>query len=163
VSLRVPQAISALFGIGLGLANTALLIAVQTSVAWRQRGVATASTMFARTIGGTLAVGVLGAALTASLLRDSSIPEGAADRRPGARRGPGRPGDPVARRLAADRTRHGLLGDRGHRGRLGFDHALLPRAADPDRDAGPGRGRTTRGDERAAARGLTGRLAEAAQ
>src|SRR5690349_17207279 len=56
-SLRVPQAASALFGVGLGLANTALLIAVQTSVEWRQRGVATASTMFARTIGGTLAVG----------------------------------------------------------------------------------------------------------
>src|SRR3954463_7711180 len=38
-SLHVPQAMSALFGIGLGLANTALLIAVQTSVGWKQRGV----------------------------------------------------------------------------------------------------------------------------
>src|SRR5438067_2458466 len=66
-SLHVPQAMSALFGVGLGLANTALLIAVQTSVEWRQRGVATASTMFARTIGGTLAVGALGAILSAAL------------------------------------------------------------------------------------------------
>src|SRR6266404_558169 len=38
-SLHLPQALSALFGVGLGLANTALLIAVQTSVEWRQRGV----------------------------------------------------------------------------------------------------------------------------
>jgi EmrB/QacA subfamily drug resistance transporter len=79
VSLHVPQALSALFGVGLGLANTALLIAVQTSVEWRQRGVATASTMFARTIGGTLAVGVLGAILSAALLRDGSLPPDAAD------------------------------------------------------------------------------------
>src|SRR3989440_11382029 len=80
VSLHVPQAMSAIFGVGLGLANTALLIAVQTSVEWRQRGVATASTMFARTIGGTLAVGILGGILGAALRSDESIPEGAADR-----------------------------------------------------------------------------------
>jgi len=79
-SIHTPQAVSALFGVGLGLANTALLIAVQTTVEWRQRGVATASTMFARTIGGTLAVGVLGGILGAALRRDESIPEGAADR-----------------------------------------------------------------------------------
>ena len=79
-SLHVPQALSALFGVGLGLANTALLIAVQTSVEWRQRGVATASTMFARTIGGTLAVGVLGALLSAALLGDASLPADAASR-----------------------------------------------------------------------------------
>lgn len=88
-SLRVPQALSALFGVGLGLANTALLIAVQTSVAWRQRGVATASTMFARTIGGTLAVGVLGALLSAALLRNGSLPPDAADQLLGPRHGAG--------------------------------------------------------------------------
>src|SRR5947207_2451669 len=88
-SLHVPQAMSALFGVGLGFANTALLIAVQTSVEWRQRGVATASTMFARTIGGTLAVGALGAILSAALLRDGSLPQGAADRLPGPEHGAG--------------------------------------------------------------------------
>src|SRR5206468_1615126 len=66
-SLAVPRVATALFGIGLGFANTALLIAVQTSVAWRQRGVATASTMFFRTIGGTLAVGALGGVLASAL------------------------------------------------------------------------------------------------
>jgi hypothetical protein len=89
VSLHLPQAMSALYGVGLGLANTALLIAVQTSVPWRQRGVATASTMFARTIGGTLAVGVLGAVLSSALLRDGSVPEGAADQLLGPAHGAG--------------------------------------------------------------------------
>jgi hypothetical protein len=52
-----------LFGAGMGLANTALLIAVQESVSATQRGVATASTMFFRTIGGAVLVGALGAML----------------------------------------------------------------------------------------------------
>jgi hypothetical protein len=69
---------TAVFGIGMGLANTALLIAVQTSVAWEQRGIATASTMFFRTIGGTLAVGVMGGVLRAALLSDPSISSDAA-------------------------------------------------------------------------------------
>ncbi|TMA42874.1 MAG: MFS transporter [Deltaproteobacteria bacterium] len=88
-SLHVPQTMSALFGVGLGFANTALLIAVQTSVEWRQRGVATASTMFARTIGGTLAVGALGAILSAALVSDPSLPPGAADRLLGPEHGAG--------------------------------------------------------------------------
>jgi MFS family permease len=54
-------------GTGMGLANTALLIAVQESATWEERGVATASTMFFRTIGGALAVGALGAVLAAGL------------------------------------------------------------------------------------------------
>jgi hypothetical protein len=54
-------------GTGMGLANTALLIAVQESATWEERGVATASTLFFRTIGGALAVGALGAVLAASM------------------------------------------------------------------------------------------------
>jgi EmrB/QacA subfamily drug resistance transporter len=54
-------------GMGMGLANTALLIAVQESASWEERGVATASTMFFRTIGGALAVGALGAVLAAGM------------------------------------------------------------------------------------------------
>jgi EmrB/QacA subfamily drug resistance transporter len=56
------------FGIGMGLANTALVIAVQTSVGFSQRGVATASTMFFRNIGGTVGVGVMGVVLARALL-----------------------------------------------------------------------------------------------
>jgi len=99
-TLHLPQAMTALYGVGQGLANTALLIAVQTSVAWAQRGVATASTMFARTIGGTLAVGILGAMLSAALLSDASIPEGAADHLLGPAHGAGLAAD-VLRALAA--------------------------------------------------------------
>jgi EmrB/QacA subfamily drug resistance transporter len=54
-------------GTGMGLANTALLIAVQESASWEERGVATASTMFFRTIGGAIAVGALGAVLAAGM------------------------------------------------------------------------------------------------
>jgi EmrB/QacA subfamily drug resistance transporter len=68
VSLAVPLVGTFLFGAGLGLANTPLLIAVQTSVPWNRRGVATASTMFFRTIGGTLSVGLLGGVLARALV-----------------------------------------------------------------------------------------------
>ena len=104
-SLHVPQALSALFGVGLGLANTALLIAVQTSVEWRQRGVATASTMFARTIGGTLAVGVLGALLSLALL-SGSLPADAADQLLGPQHGAGL--DPAVQRQLAVALQDGL-------------------------------------------------------
>ena len=68
------QATTLAFGVGMGFANTALIIAVQTSVAWHERGVATASTMFFRTIGGALAVGVMGGVLNAALAKDPTIP-----------------------------------------------------------------------------------------
>jgi EmrB/QacA subfamily drug resistance transporter len=65
--LVLVQAIMAGYGAGLGLANPPLLIAVQTSVPWSRRGVATASTLFFRTIGGTLSVGILGGVLAHAL------------------------------------------------------------------------------------------------
>lgn len=55
------------FGLGMGLANTAIVIGVQASVGWEQRGVVTAATMFARTMGGALGVGGLGGLLAARL------------------------------------------------------------------------------------------------
>jgi EmrB/QacA subfamily drug resistance transporter len=55
------------YGLGMGLANTALLIAVQSQATWSQRGVATAATMFARSMGGALGVGALGAVLATRL------------------------------------------------------------------------------------------------
>ena len=71
-TLWMLRAAMGALGVGLGLANTALIIAVQDSVDWQQRGVATASTMFFRLIGGAIAVGALGALLVSSL--DASIP-----------------------------------------------------------------------------------------
>ncbi|GEJ56831.1 MDR family MFS transporter [Anaeromyxobacter diazotrophicus] len=66
------RAVTAAYGLGLGFANTPLVIAVQSSVPWNRRGVATASTMFFRTIGGTLAVGLLGGVLAATLARSGA-------------------------------------------------------------------------------------------
>jgi len=67
------QVVTGLFGVGMGLANTALVIAVQTSVGWEQRGIATGSTMFFRTIGGALAVSGMGGVLNAVLVSDPRI------------------------------------------------------------------------------------------
>lgn len=54
-------------GAGLGFVNTPLILAVQESVGWKERGTATATSTFFRTIGAAIAVGALGAVL-ASLL-----------------------------------------------------------------------------------------------
>ncbi len=71
VAARAPMwalgASMAVFGMGMGLANTAILIGVQASVGYEQRGVVTALTQFARTMGGALGVGALGALLAARL------------------------------------------------------------------------------------------------
>jgi EmrB/QacA subfamily drug resistance transporter len=56
-----------LMGIGMGLSIPSFLIAVQTSVNRRQLGTATSTLQFSRSIGGTLGVSVMGAALSARL------------------------------------------------------------------------------------------------
>jgi EmrB/QacA subfamily drug resistance transporter len=76
-SMGTPRIAMAVFGMGLGFANTALLIAVQSSVAWNRRGVATSSTLLFRTIGGTLAVGMLGE-LMAKRLASAGLTDDAA-------------------------------------------------------------------------------------
>jgi predicted MFS family arabinose efflux permease len=54
-------------GCGLGFLSTPLLIAVQSAVAWGQRGVATSTVLFFRTIGGAVGVAALGALFNAHL------------------------------------------------------------------------------------------------
>lgn len=78
VSLWVPRGSMILFGVGLGFANTALVIAAQSSVDWQNRGVVTASTMFFRSIGGAIVVGATGGILKASIAKDPTIPPEAA-------------------------------------------------------------------------------------
>jgi len=56
-----------IIGTGLGLISTAFTIAVQNAVPWNLRGVATASTQFFRTIGGTIGVAVMGTILNAQM------------------------------------------------------------------------------------------------
>lgn len=72
--LVVVGALMGLLGTGSGLSSVATLIAVQESAAWSERGVATASTMFFRTIGGAIAVGAMGA-IVASAVADHASPE----------------------------------------------------------------------------------------
>ncbi|RKG79558.1 MDR family MFS transporter [Corallococcus terminator] len=90
-SLLVPQLAMGLFGIGMGFTSTALLIAVQTSVGWELRGVATASNMFFRTIGGALGVGLMGGVLVTHLMKDPSVPVSAANELLGPEHGRGLP------------------------------------------------------------------------
>jgi EmrB/QacA subfamily drug resistance transporter len=85
------QVAMGVFGVGLGFASTALLIAVQTSVGWELRGVATASNMFFRTIGGVLGVGLMGGVMVAQLLKDPRIPVSAANALLGPAHGQGGP------------------------------------------------------------------------
>jgi len=56
-----------LMGMGMGLAIPAYVIAVQTTVERRHLGVATSMLQFSRSMGGTLGVSVMGAALSARL------------------------------------------------------------------------------------------------
>src|SRR6185369_16418536 len=65
------------YGLGMGLANTALLLAVQTGVEYEERGVATATAMFSRSIGGALGAGGLGALLAVRL--SASLPQATVD------------------------------------------------------------------------------------
>jgi MFS family permease len=60
-------AIAALVGIGLGWTSSPVLVAVQTSVGYRQRGAATSLVQFARSLGGAAGVAALGSLLTTSL------------------------------------------------------------------------------------------------
>lgn len=66
-------------GLGLGSSTLATTIAVQNSVEWSQRGVATGAVFFARSMGGSLGVTVLGAILAGDLLSrvgDLTLPAG---------------------------------------------------------------------------------------
>lgn len=71
VTLRAPMAAiggaSLLLGGGLGLATTALFVSLQTRVGFAERGTATAANLFARSLGGALGVGILGALLARGL------------------------------------------------------------------------------------------------
>jgi len=64
-----------LMGIGMGLSIPSFLIAVQTSVNRRQLGTATSTLQFSRSIGGTLGVSVMGAALSARLASNHLDPD----------------------------------------------------------------------------------------
>lgn len=67
--LRTVAVLLAAFvtGLGLGTSVSSMLIAVQISVPWSERGIATASVLFFRNMGGAVGTALLGTALTATL------------------------------------------------------------------------------------------------
>lgn len=66
-SLWAIRAAMFVYGLGMGLTVTAQLLAVQSQVSHDERGVATATNLFSRSMGGALGVGALGAVLAAAL------------------------------------------------------------------------------------------------
>jgi EmrB/QacA subfamily drug resistance transporter len=58
---------SAIIGLGMGFQTSALIISVQNAVEWGHRGIATASTQFFRTIGGSISVAIMGAILNSQM------------------------------------------------------------------------------------------------
>jgi EmrB/QacA subfamily drug resistance transporter len=79
-SLWLAVVAAGTFGIGMGLSATAFIIAAQNAVGWAERGIATASITFSRTIGGAIGVAALGTVLSASMAtRLSALPESARD------------------------------------------------------------------------------------
>ncbi len=56
-----------LIGTGLGFASSVFILSVQNAVPWKLRGVATATTQFFRTMGGTVGVAIMGTILNAQM------------------------------------------------------------------------------------------------
>lgn len=93
-SLLYTMGSSVVVGAGLGFVNTAIMVTLQSSVQWQQRGVVTGLVQFSRTIGGAVGVGLLGGLLAAAVgprtgdildpLRRDRIPAGEFDRLAGA-------------------------------------------------------------------------------
>jgi MFS family permease len=64
---------SMLCGFGLGFLNVTSVLLVQGSVDWSKRGTATASNVFARTLGNTMGAAILGTVLNLVLTRSANI------------------------------------------------------------------------------------------
>ena len=67
VPILLIAAIGFVLGVGMGWTGNPVLIAVQTSVGYRQRGAATSLVQFARSLGGAAGVAALGSIFTVSL------------------------------------------------------------------------------------------------
>ena len=70
---------STVMGFGMGFLSTAAIVIIQDSVAWAQRGSATASNIFARNLGSTLGATVLGTVLNYGLAHPAAGPSVSSD------------------------------------------------------------------------------------
>ncbi|WP_338473249.1 MDR family MFS transporter [Niallia sp. XMNu-256] len=59
---------SFIIGIGMGLTNTTFIVAIQSSVSWEQRGIATAANSFMKNLGNTVSAAFLGGILNSQLM-----------------------------------------------------------------------------------------------
>ncbi|MEJ2667210.1 MAG: MDR family MFS transporter [Deinococcales bacterium] len=66
------SAASLCMGVGMGFLSTTFIVAIQSSVEWARRGVATATNMFMRILGNATGAALLGGALNLSLKRSIS-------------------------------------------------------------------------------------------
>ena len=57
-------------GIGMGMTSTSFIVAIQSTVGWKTRGIATAANMFMRTLGSALGVALLGGLLNGQIKAD---------------------------------------------------------------------------------------------
>ncbi len=64
---------SIVMGLGMGFLTTSAVVLIQDSVEWGERGVATASNIFARNLGSTLGATTLGVVLNISLARNGAV------------------------------------------------------------------------------------------
>lgn len=76
-SVAAVAAACFVLGVGLGLASSPTLVAVQSVVGWDRRGVVTGTNMFARSLGSAVGVAVLGAVANATLARRFANPPAA--------------------------------------------------------------------------------------
>ena len=74
MSPLLPGIGSAVLGLGMGFLSNTAIVLVQGSVGWAERGAATASTIFARSLGSTLGATVLGSVLNLSLAAQGTRP-----------------------------------------------------------------------------------------
>ncbi|HET7387654.1 MAG TPA: MDR family MFS transporter [Nocardioidaceae bacterium] len=83
-SVWQPVLGAALMGVGMGLITSPLIVGLQSTVGWGQRGVVTGGAMFSRFLGQSLGAAVFGAVTNAVLLhRLADAPAGLRDKVPG--------------------------------------------------------------------------------
>jgi MFS family permease len=78
-SILIAIVATSIIGAGMGFATNSTIIAVQNAVDWSQRGVATASTQFFRTIGGSISIAIMGALLNTRMAERLGGIEGVPD------------------------------------------------------------------------------------
>ena len=67
-SVWYPMVVLFFMGVGMGLSVLSFLVAVQSSVTWQQRGVATGVLQFIRSLGSTVGVAVMGTVMNTMLV-----------------------------------------------------------------------------------------------